>query len=61
MPEITRDSPEYKAAAEIIKRVHEAEEKASYTKCPKCKQKSVKSKWSGIACTTEGCGYWCCA
>lgn len=28
--------------------------------CPECKNRSVVSKWSGVKCTTPGCGYWFC-
>jgi RNA polymerase subunit RPABC4/transcription elongation factor Spt4 len=35
-------------------------EKEKYDICPDCGKKSVKAKWSGIACITKGCGYWFC-
>lgn len=28
--------------------------------CPVCKNRSVQSKWSGVKCTTPGCGYEFC-
>jgi predicted nucleic acid-binding Zn ribbon protein len=55
-----KETEEYKKAVDIIRRAEQEEEEDSYTICPDCKKKSVKAKWSGVACITDGCGYWFC-
>lgn len=50
-----KQTEEYKKAVELINRANKEEEEANYTVCPKCNNRTVKSKWSGIACITARC------